>query len=262
MQQLLCTHVNSPLRIWVFVFQVTLLAIFISLLAVAAVLWFSGLGTPPLAYLIAGVVPLFVVLPVTYRVANIAYQLTRTQEELFNLARIDELTGLHNRRAFFEQGNRLIAEASANGVAVGLLLIDADNFKQVNDSLGHIAGDDALRNLAQTITACAAPDDLVVRFGGDEFALLRLNATGAEMAALVDVIRRALAEAPFVYRSTTVTLAISAGVADSMTYQSFDSLLLAADIALYDDKAARHAVPDLSVNSLFRWSTTELQDRV
>lgn len=251
MEQLLGIRVDSPRRVWVFVFLVTLFTTGFSLMLTALVLWFNGFGTPPFTYVIAGVVPLFVMPPVTYILARVAYELTCTQEKLLRLANTDELTGLYNRRAFFARGALLINEAMATGVVVGLLLIDADNFKQVNDSFGHIAGDDALRHLAQTIVACAAPQDVVARFGGDEFAILRMNATAAEMATLVEEIRSELVQNRFFYCNIPLTLAVSTGVADSATYRTLDSLLLATDIALYEDKAKRQAslLPD-HVNGL------------
>ncbi len=237
MKQPLGIRVDSPLRVWLFVVLVTLFAAISSLIVVALVLWLSGFGTPPTTYLIAGVVPLLVVPPVTYVLAQIAYELTCTQEELLRLANTDELTGLYNRRVFVDQGNALISEAALSGLFVGLLMIDVDNFKQVNDSFGHAAGDDALRYLAQTIVACAAPGDVVARFGGDEFAVLRNNATYEEMAKLAKVLRSELRQNCFIYRNIPLTLAISIGMADTERYSTFDSLLLATDIALYEDKA-------------------------
>ncbi len=263
MKQPFGIRVDSPLRVWFFVFLVTLFATVSSLIVVAVVLWISGFGTPPITYVIAGVVPLLVVPPVTYVLAQIAYELTCTQEELLRLAHTDELTGLYNRRAFFEQGNALIDQAMAAGVVVGLLLIDADNFKQVNDSFGHIAGDEALRYLAQTIVACAAPKDVVARFGGDEFAVLRFNTTHSEMATLVQVTRTKLIQNQFIYRDTPLTLSISTGVADSATYGTFDSLLLATDIALYDDKAVRRPAELLNhTNGLHSPSSISLAEPV
>ncbi len=230
-------RVDSPRRVWFFVLLVTLFATFASLITVAVVLWLGDVGSPPMIYVVAGVAPLLVVPPVTYVLAQIAYELTCTQEELLRLARTDDLTGLENRRAFFEHGNTLLTEAAAAQLTVGLLLIDADNFKQVNDTYGHAAGDEALRHLAQTIVACAAPQDIVARFGGDEFAVLRRNGTQTAMATLAVAIQGALAKDQFIYRANALALAVSIGVADSADYPTFDSLLLATDIALYEAKA-------------------------
>lgn len=232
-------RVDSPWRVWFFVFLVTLFATFSSLITVAVVLRLSGFGSPPITYLIAGIVPLFVMPPVTYVLAQIAYELTCTQEELLRIARTDELTGISNRRAFFEQGNVLIQQAKREAFCVGLLLIDADNFKQVNDSFGHAAGDDALRYLAQTISSVAEPADVVARFGGDEFAVLRRNGTKREMAALAVAIRARMTQHQFIYQNHPISLAISTGAADSTSLTSFEGLLLATDMALYDDKAGR-----------------------
>ncbi|HRW06610.1 MAG TPA: GGDEF domain-containing protein [Caldilineaceae bacterium] len=230
-------RVDSPWRVWFFVLLVTLFATFSSLITVAVALRLTGFGSLPITYVIAGVVPLFVMPPVTYVLAQIAYELTCTQEELLRLARTDELTGIFNRRAFFEQGNRMIQHAEFEERPVGLLLIDADNFKQVNDSFGHAAGDHALRHLAQTIAAVAKPEDVVARFGGDEFAVLRHNASKADMAVLAASIQSALACQEFIYQNHRIALAISTGVADSTAVSSFDGLLLATDMALYGDKA-------------------------
>jgi diguanylate cyclase (GGDEF)-like protein len=230
-------RVDSPRRVWFFVLLVTLFATITSLITVAVVLGLAGFGSPRMTYVIAGIVPLLVVPPVTYVLAQIAYDLTCMQAELLRLAHTDELTGLENRRAFFEHGHTLLTAATAAQLTVGLLLIDADNFKQVNDTYGHAAGDEALRHLAATIVACAAPQDIVARFGGDEFAVLRPNGTETTMRTLALAIQRALAEEQFIYRTNALTLAVSIGVADSVNYPTFDSLLLATDIALYEAKA-------------------------
>lgn len=242
-------RVDSPVRVWFFVVLVTLCATFTAVLTVACVLWLTNMTTLPLAYLIAGVIPLLIVPPVTYVLAQIAYELTDTQEELLRLARTDDLTGLNNRRAFFEEGNRLLTDVANAAVPVGLLLIDADNFKQVNDTLGHAAGDDALCHLAQSILACCRVTDFVARFGGDEFVVLRRNGTAVEMTALAQAIQARLIEQQFTYNRTALLLTISTGVADSLTYQTFDSLLLATDIDLYDSKGTgRTFVPIASGN--------------
>ena len=233
-------RVDTPLRLWLFVLSVTLFAMIASVVTIALILWLSGYQSSPIAYLIGGAVPLIVMPPVTYILAQIAYELTCAQEELIRQAYTDDLTGLYNRRAFFEHGNTMVSKATERGVIVGLLLLDVDNFKQINDSFGHLAGDEALRHLAQMILRCTVPTDVVSRFGGDEFGILRCNATHAEMSALSASIQTELLYDQPIYRTSPLELSVSAGVADSTVAATFDTLLLSADIAFYSSKGHNH----------------------
>ncbi|MEZ4681229.1 MAG: GGDEF domain-containing protein [Caldilineaceae bacterium] len=251
-------RVDTPLRVWLFVVLVTLFATLSSIVTVAIILWISGYDSTPIAYLIAGVVPLFVMPPITYILAQIAYELTCAQEELFRLARTDELTGLSNRRAFFERGHAMMQEARAQNHTVGLLLLDADNFKSINDSFGHLAGDEALRYLARTIRCCAAATDVVARFGGDEFAVLRHKAGSDEMGQLAAAIRTELAQQQPLYRANPLALTISVGVTDSTVASTFDTLLLSADIAFYNGKAQNSLLVAESRPVQFTSATTSI----
>ncbi len=230
------THLNSPLRVWGVVTVVTLTAVLISLAATSITLAITGISHNPMAYLIATAVPAVTVPPVAYLLAHYAYRLYLAHQTLFYLAHTDELTGLANRRHFFAQGQARLANALITGESIGLMVLDADNFKQINDSAGHAAGDEALCFLAQTIKAYVEPNDLVARLGGDEFAVLRSAATTAEMALLATHISRQLAQAVFFYDEHPMSLSVSIGIADTRQATSFEQLLRASDIALYQKK--------------------------
>lgn len=229
-------RVDSPRRVWLIVAVVTICAILVALLVTGILLWICGLHSTPIPYVIAGVIPLLIVPSVTYVLARIAYKLTVTQEDLLRLARTDELTGLHNRRSFFEQGHVWVQAATERRQILGLLLLDADNFKSVNDTFGHMAGDEALRYLAQQIRRCTTAEDIVARFGGDEFAVLRFGATHVQMAELAAAIQANLRAVPFIYHHHLSPLSLSTGVADTESIPTFDALMSAADIALYHRK--------------------------
>ncbi|MCB0064837.1 MAG: GGDEF domain-containing protein [Caldilineaceae bacterium] len=196
----------------------------------------GGLPSAWTTYLVAGVVPLLIVPSVTYVLARTAYALTVTQAELLRLIHTDDLTALHNRRSLIDQGQSLVHKAAQEEQVLGLLLLDVDNFKHVNDSFGHMAGDEALCYLAQQIRNCTHADDLVARFGGDEFAVLRWGATHMEMADLAAAIQANLIAAPFIYQNHPCPLSVSAGVADTEKADTFDALLSATDVALYKRK--------------------------
>lgn len=228
---------DTPKRVWLAVFIITGMALCTALFVTALI---QRLGLMPSAgvYLAAGVVPVVIVAPVIYFLARAVYQLKQTQQDLWRLVQTDELTGLLNRRAFFACGHEALSATSEPKAIprAALLLFDADEFKQINDSLGHLAGDEALRYLADTIQLYAAPTDVVARLGGDEFAVLRANATSTELADLAEQIGEWLATHAYGYGQESRFLRMSAGIADTKEISSFDALLLAADLALYAAK--------------------------
>lgn len=150
----------------------------------------------------------------------------------------DDLTGLYNRRYFNTALERALRRAPA-GVAVAA--IDLDDFKRINDLLGHAAGDVALRVTAAALKA-AVPHGLVARIGGDEFAVLMTDVTETSLASLAGGLERAIRDAPFfVEESSKVALSGSVGVAALKVGSDAEELLRAADRSLYRAKQA-HAL--------------------
>jgi diguanylate cyclase (GGDEF)-like protein/PAS domain S-box-containing protein len=159
------------------------------------------------------------------------------EESLSRQAVQDPLTGLPNRRWFLDALARAVARARRSGRALGVLLIDIDHFKRVNDGLGHPAGDRLLVELAERMTGPLRPEDAVARLGGDEFVILAEDLRH-ETDALA-IAERLAAAATGLYRlgpalQSHVTLSI--GVATSAAAQDADTLLAYADAALYDAK--------------------------
>jgi len=159
------------------------------------------------------------------------------EAQLEHLANHDPLTGLANRNLLHEHMALAIQQARRHGTAVALAFIDVDNFKYINDSLGHLGGDQVLKIIAQRLRACVRESDTIARLGGDEFVIIFANLAHAEQVVeLLERIRRSVAEAvPTIEQPIHVHLSI--GVS---TYPRDgadpDALLRAADAAMYHAK--------------------------
>ncbi|MBV8719244.1 MAG: EAL domain-containing protein [Chloroflexi bacterium] len=168
----------------------------------------------------------------------LALQSTRLTANLQRQAREDALTHLANRAAFVECLDRKLEQAAETGAAVSVLFIDLDNFKIVNDSLGHTAGDALLVEIAERLRSCASEADLVARLGGDEFTIL-LGDVGVsgEPGLVARKIRESLRQPVTIgERSVTVSASIGIAIQDAANVNSASELLQAADLALYAAK--------------------------
>ena len=172
----------------------------------------------------------------------------RLSAEHERAAKHDPLTNLANRRQLYEVGDRLLAEHTTEG-QIGLLLLDLNHFKEVNDTLGHVAGDRVLREVANRLKDAAPDDDLVVRLGGDEFAVLLLALPAPALA--VQRARDILAslDQPLEVDGMRLVIEASAGVAIAPSRGGVEELLRRADVAMYQ---AKHGGQPISVYSLSR----------
>ncbi len=158
---------------------------------------------------------------------------TQVQE----LAVIDELTGIANRRRFFEMARRDVAAAVRHDRPLAALMIDIDHFKRVNDTHGHPTGDDVIRIVAQRLGAQVRETDLLGRYGGEEFALL-LSGVGPN-DDLPERLRACIADTPVETRSGLLDVRISVGLSYLATADDdITTLLTRADLALYQAKQA------------------------
>jgi diguanylate cyclase (GGDEF)-like protein len=155
-------------------------------------------------------------------------------------ATTDALTGLSNRHAMEETFPREINRCLQNDQAVSLIMIDVDGFKSFNDKFGHVAGDRALSAVAHILQNQFRPRDLLVRFGGDEFSVLLPGVPLSDALAIADRVRKAVSGDTESSDDSLiqVPVKVSMGVAELESHGSFESLLKAADAALYRAKDA------------------------
>jgi diguanylate cyclase (GGDEF)-like protein len=172
------------------------------------------------------------------RRAGPALVTARRFAEARQLAELDSLTGLFNRRAFQESLAREIARARRYERRLALVLLDLDDFKRINDTAGHLTGDAVLAEVGRRILAIVRATDIACRFGGDEFAVILPESTRADGDLLADRIVRTLAAATV---DKAGPIHASAGVAELAADGTAADLFERADVALYRAKNAGKA---------------------
>lgn len=165
-------------------------------------------------------------------------EIERMHRKAVEASRTDMLTGLPNRRAFYDEAVQELERARRYGHSVSLIMLDIDSFKAINDSHGHAAGDEVLRHLAGILGQEKRSHDLVGRLGGEEFALILPEASPTEAVSLAERIRAAIAADLAVHNGVAMAYSASFGVAQRRPGESIESLLHRADEALYAAKAA------------------------
>jgi diguanylate cyclase (GGDEF)-like protein len=172
------------------------------------------------------------------------------QAELERLAGTDVLTGLPNRRAFFERADQIFARATIAGASVAAMMVDIDRFKAINDTRGHNTGDAILSAVAVTIrdavAGSGAEDSIVARLGGEEFAIIVMGLQPSAVARLAEKIGHDTRRVEHRHGGETISATVSIGVSLRRDDAVVDAVLKAADDAVY---AAKRAGRD-------RWSFT------
>lgn len=215
----------------------TLMSILITL---AATTWAQyGDADTLLALGIATAVPVCVALPVSHLLIGTMRQLEAARAEALRLASTDSLTGVLNRRRFIELADGELRRARHAGASSSLLLLDVDDFKQVNDRGGHEAGDLVLQTVATSVKAALRPRDVLARWGGEEFVALLSDTEQGEAVSIAFRLRDTVqaAQAPRTDGGYSATVTVSIGVACSPdSARSLDELVSLADLAMYAAK--------------------------
>ncbi|MCA9053899.1 MAG: diguanylate cyclase [Planctomycetaceae bacterium] len=160
-------------------------------------------------------------------------------EAVYEMMTTDALTGIANRRFFEDAFHRELTRGLRHQRPVGVLMIDVDHFKRINDLYGHLVGDECLREMCDRIRRVISPDELFGRVGGEEFAVVLAEAAASECQAVAERIRARVAGAAFgTARKLSIPMTISIGIAhsDDFTMRSINEFLCGADTRLYQAK--------------------------
>ncbi len=201
---------------------------------------------------VAGMVITYKDRPATLLVARDITGRKRAEAQLDFLANHDALTGLYNRHRFQEELARFLTQARDSGLQGAVLFLDVDQFKYVNDSLGHQAGDRFLVALAGMLRACTREHDIVARWGGDEFTVLMPRADAAEAQAVAEEILQSAGKPLLTIEGHPVSSTVSIGIALFPEHgRTVEDLLAQADTAMYRAKeegrnSIRTFTPDLA----------------
>lgn len=156
---------------------------------------------------------------------------------LTKMASIDSLTQIYNRHAIEIKARALFKQSNQSNQAISVMLIDLDKFKSINDQYGHAAGDQVLIDTAKIIRKMLGPNDLVGRFGGEEFFVLLPQSTLAQAQNLAQSILKKVETHQHIYGNNSFKTTVSIGVAQrNISEESFSQTLKRADLAMYDAK--------------------------
>lgn len=179
----------------------------------------------------------YVILTLAVNIVMIGGALARLVAKIRQFAERDQLTGLWNRRAVLKKLQDLHEQWQKHQHSYSLILLDLDHFKRINDSLGHDAGDAALRRCATTLSAVVRTQDWVSRYGGEEFLLVFPGVSAAEMPAIAEKIRATLEGCQLIWQNNPIELSASLGYITVYPGAKAEHLLTLADHAMYKAKA-------------------------
>lgn len=191
-----------------------------------------------IAYLVI-FVSLLISILIGKKVYDISANLEKTHVKLYRQAHTDFLTGAFNRRYFIELSERELSRSQRYGHQLSLLMIDVDHFKKVNDSYGHLTGDEVLIFLVKLIKENMRTNDIVARFGGEEFAMLLPDTDGEGAGVFASRIQKKLAYMEIKsVEGESFTISVSIGISEFQSESDLDGWIQQADEALYKAKAA------------------------
>lgn len=165
-------------------------------------------------------------------------QLSEAIKKLSHQASTDELTGLQNRRSCYQEAKHMWSLAQRNEKPLAALMIDIDHFKSINDHYGHDAGDEVLKVLANSLTEHSRDEDVVCRYGGEEFLILSYNHTKDELKNFAQRLIEETRKLSILYQEHTLHITISIGitVAEHDHFENIENLISEADHLLYKAK--------------------------
>jgi diguanylate cyclase (GGDEF)-like protein len=188
-------------------------------------------------YSIAVVVPAIIASLASYINLSLYFELEQSRVEIRDLAILDDLTQIFNRRYFFEQAVTELERSRRSGSPLAIVLFDVDDFKLINDSYGHLAGDRVLQEMCRICQVVVRPYDVFARFGGEEFVFLLPDTDEARARAFAERLRQLIAGQVVAYNEINMQITISVGIAVlNPRGDTLEELIRRADSALYRAK--------------------------
>lgn len=224
--------------VWRITIAATLLAVFASVFLAGSTLLIVEGELSFIGMLLAVIIPLLLAPVSLYNNFKLVHRLDITEEQLRLLSHTDELTGIFNRRYFFEQAAREFERGKRHNRQFSVAILDFDNFKDINDVYSHLAGDAVLKHVAQICLVGLRQMDIFARYGGDEFIFLLPDTNAQQAKECLDRILEQIGASGFQFAGHTISIRISMGVSvfrENMA--DFNALMREADFALY---AAKH----------------------
>jgi diguanylate cyclase (GGDEF)-like protein len=186
---------------------------------------------------IAILAPLLIAPLMSVQILHLLSKLDRAEQQLQVLSHTDELTQTYNRRFFMQYVDQELKRIHRSGETFSVAILDMDNFKQINDTYGHMAGDQTLRELTRMLKQQMRQADVLARYGGDEFIMLFPQTNRQQVDIWIRRIYETTAETAISFQGHNIYPSFSIGVAFSTPeMSSTDELLKPADIALYQAK--------------------------
>lgn len=160
------------------------------------------------------------------------------EEQLKEAARTDDLTGVPNRRSFYQEASGVLVDSVLRNINLSFVMIDIDHFKRVNDRFGHAAGDHVIRQVATTLMVEKRSTDLLARFGGEEFIMLLPDTTSEEAFLYCDRLCEKIAWMAITHEDKPIQVRVSIGVHSRLAgeFSSIEAAIRAADEAMYRAK--------------------------
>jgi diguanylate cyclase (GGDEF)-like protein len=229
--------IHSQRDVIIYTIVTTLASIAFSLLIVLPALYWlepSALKIP-ITYIITVLAPLLAAPFVTGFAYQMIYRLETSRQQLEYLSRTDALTKLYNRGYFWERVQQELVVAWQKHLSVAVIIFDIDDFKQFNDTHGHLMGDSILQSCAQSAARCLRKGDYIARHGGEEFAVFLNDCTIEQAKEVAERIRLAVAETRLFQDHLSIT--VSLGLVTSDAEVSLEFLVKRADDAMYVAKS-------------------------
>lgn len=158
----------------------------------------------------------------------------------------DALTKVNNRGFFYLKMNEEIGKLKKSNSKISLLMVDIDNFKTINDTYGHVAGDNLVKKLANILAENIRKSDNIIRWGGDEFAIILPESNHEEAYVIAERIRNVIQDYIFCYNNIVIKMTVSIGIASVKDEIGIDDFVDLADSALYKAKQTRNSVMNLN----------------